>query len=81
MGWWKVQGTEHIIGDLPLDALGQAASCIVSEYQHALGRRPTSAEWQALLETVMGAEEAEYRCFSDIIGSIEVAIRPRTEQQ
>lgn len=77
MGWWKVQGTEHLIGDLPLDAIGEAASHVVTEYQRAFGRRPTAAEWQALLATVMGADEPEYQCFSDIVGPIEVIIRPR----
>jgi hypothetical protein len=57
MGWWKVQGTEHLIGDLPLDAIGTAASQVVAEYQRAFGRRPTSAEWQALLSTVMGTDD------------------------
>ena len=78
MGWWKVQGTEQLIGDLPLDEIGGAASRVVAEYERALGRRPTSAEWQALLETVMGAEEPEYRCFSDIVGPVEVIIRSRS---
>jgi hypothetical protein len=77
MGWWKVQGTDNMIGDLPLDAIGGAASQVVAEYQRAFGRRPTSAEWQALLATVMGAEEPEYQCFSDIVGPIDVIIQSR----
>lgn len=56
MGWWKVQGTEHTIGDRPLDLLGDAVALVVEDYEKALKRRPTHAEWEALLEAVLGTQ-------------------------
>ena len=61
MGWWKVQGTDNTIGDGPLDAEGGAVQSVVSEYQAAFNRRPTTAEWEALLTAVLGAEEPDER--------------------
>jgi hypothetical protein len=55
MGWWKVQGTEHTIGDRPLDLLGDAVALVLEDYEKALKRRPTRGEWEALLEAVLGA--------------------------
>jgi hypothetical protein len=54
MGWWKVQGTDDTIGDDPLDALGGAVTSVIEEYQTAFNRRPTRAEWAALLTAVLG---------------------------
>ena len=65
MGWWKVQGTEQTIGDIPLDALGDAVSTVVAEYQAAFGRRPTKLEWEAMLRAVLGNEIPEFRCMDD----------------
>jgi len=59
MGWWKVGGTENMLGDGPLDELGAAARQVRSEYETAFRRRPTKAEWEALLLAVLGAEEEE----------------------
>jgi hypothetical protein len=61
MGWWKVQGTEIMIGDLPLDALDDAANTVVREYQAAWGRRPTKQEWESLLRAVLGSATSEER--------------------
>ncbi len=68
MGWWKVQGTNDVIGDLPLDTLGAAVGEVVRAYQAELERKPTVAEWQALLLGVLGAEEQEARPLD--VGSI-----------
>jgi hypothetical protein len=65
MGWWKLKGTEHVIGDIPLDALGEAVSSVVAEYQTEFGRLPTKAEWEALLGSVLGNEMPEFRCIED----------------
>jgi hypothetical protein len=65
MGWWKIQGTENIIGDIPLDALGDALSTVVAKYQSALGRRPTKLEWEALLKAVFGNEVPEFRVLDE----------------
>ena len=61
VGWWKIEGTENTIGDAALDALGGAVISVVSEYQAAFSRRPTRAEWEALLLAVLGAEEPDQR--------------------
>jgi hypothetical protein len=63
MGWWEVGDTENVIGDRPLDLLGNAALAIVAEYERELGRRPTKAEWEALLHAVLGAEGDEPHYF------------------
>ena len=77
MGWWKAGGTESVIGDEPLDVLGSAASEVVKQYEAAFGRRPTIAEWEALLQAVLGLEQAEYRCADDGVPT-EVRITART---
>jgi hypothetical protein len=59
MGWWKVAGTQHTIGDGPLDSLGAAVVDVVEQYQAALGRQPTTAEWEALLFAVLGAASSD----------------------
>jgi hypothetical protein len=61
MGWWKVEGTQDVIGDGPLDALTDAMAEIVSQYRVEFNRRPTRAEWEALLTAVLGEEEPEAR--------------------
>jgi hypothetical protein len=61
MGWWKVQGTQDTVGDLPLDVLGASVSRVVSLYQDAHERRPTKEEWEALPTAVLGAEEPDAR--------------------
>jgi hypothetical protein len=65
MGWWKVEGTENVIGDGPLDTLGAAVREIVGAYEAALKRRPNRAEWEALLLGVLGAEEAHGRTLDE----------------
>jgi hypothetical protein len=77
MGWWKARGTDAVIGDEPLDALGEAASKVVKAYQASFGRRPTIAEWEALLQSVLGLEQAEYRCAEDGVPA-QVSITART---
>ena len=61
MGWWKVQGTQDVIGDGALDLLGRAVSEILDEYLVAFGRRPTCGEWEALLVAVLGADDEDCR--------------------
>jgi hypothetical protein len=65
MGWWKVQGTDNSIGDGPLDALGGAVMSVIAEYEASFSRRPTKAEWEALLLAVSGAEEPDERVLDD----------------
>jgi hypothetical protein len=61
MGWWKVENTESVIGDRALDLLSGTVLDVVDEYQREFGRRPTGAEWEALLLAVLGAEEPDAR--------------------
>jgi hypothetical protein len=77
MGWWKASGTEAVIGDEALDVLGAAAGKVVKQYEVAFGRRPTMAEWEALLRHVLGLEQPEYRSAEDGVPA-EVRITPRT---
>jgi hypothetical protein len=65
MGWWKSGGAGIVVGDGPLDALGDARRRVVSEYQEAFGRRPTFAEWEELLRTVLGHSDEDARCSGD----------------
>ena len=65
MGWWNLRATPHVIGDIPLDILGAAVARVIAEYQTAFNRRPSRAEWEALLLAVLGAEESEARAFDE----------------
>lgn len=38
---------------------------VVSEYQAAFHRKPTTAEWEALLVAVLGADEPEQMVVED----------------
>lgn len=61
MGWWKVEGTQNVIGDGPLDVLTDAMAEVVVQYRLEFNRRPSRAEWEALLTAVLGEEEPEAR--------------------
>jgi len=65
MGWWKIQGTASVIGDEPLDVLGEAVAGVVAKYQTAFGRRPTRDEWESLICTALGVEDPERRLFAE----------------
>lgn len=79
MGWWKIQGTEHVVGDAPMDTLGEAVSAVVAEYQSSFGRRPTKPEWEALLRSVLGNEMPEFRCMEDgIVGRVHLELKQTT---
>lgn len=65
MGWWRIEGSQNVIGDGPLESLGEAARQVVQAYEAEFKRRPTRAEWEALLLGVLGAEEAEAQLTED----------------
>jgi hypothetical protein len=69
LGWWTVQGTSNTIGDLPLDTLEKAVASVLSDYQQAVGRAPTVAEWECLFGLVLAARDTE-RVFAEA-GSIQ----------
>jgi hypothetical protein len=76
MGWWKVKGTEHHIGDVPLDALGEAVSAVVAEYEGEFGRKPTKYEWEALLRAVLGNEMPQFRCMDEgVVESVSLDVK------
>jgi hypothetical protein len=53
MGWWKVQGTEDIVGDDPFMILRDATEAIAKLYEREFGRMPSRTEWQALLQDAL----------------------------
>lgn len=65
MGWWTVQGTDATVGDGSLDAFGGAVASVIEQYRTAFGRKPTAAEWEALLVAVLGAKEPEARALDE----------------
>jgi hypothetical protein len=62
-----VEGTDSVIGDDPLDTLGAAVLEIAAAYEAAFKRRPTKAEWEALLLGVLGAKEDEARVMDEVV--------------
>jgi hypothetical protein len=58
MAWWKVYDTDDVIGDGPLQALGEAVLTVVAGYQAELGRPPTRGEWEHLLLASLGGMQA-----------------------
>ena len=76
MGWWKVEGTDDVLGDDPLEALEAAVAAIVSHYEQAFGRKPTKAEWEALLHAVLGSATSEERVTDEgMIEKVHVELR------
>lgn len=59
MGWWKVTGTNNIIGDGPLESLEGAVASVLAQYQEGFRRRPTKAEWESLLHAVLGSATSD----------------------
>ncbi len=51
MGWWNAPNqTELIIGDIPLDRIGNLLKELQEIYLESLGRRPTIDEVQYMIE-------------------------------
>jgi hypothetical protein len=51
MGWWEAG--DGLIGDEPLDAIGDTLHDVIAMYNEAHGRPPTQEEWAALLNTAL----------------------------
>lgn len=49
MGWWKVEGTEVVVGDDVFAVTDDAAQEVVRLYRDELGRLPTRSEWEVIL--------------------------------
>jgi hypothetical protein len=77
MGWWKIEGTEHVVGDGPLDTLGAAVREVVGAYEAAFKRRPSRAEWEALLLGALGAEEPRARSLDEgVVTGVHLDSKP-----
>lgn len=77
MGWWNVKGTDSVLGDLPLDVLDSALREVVKTYQVEFGRRPTLAEWEALLVGVLGTTELEDLFVDDrVVTRVRIDVDP-----
>ena len=75
MGWWKPQGTDILIGDLPLDTLGAAAEQVAAAYRKSFGRLPTAAEWEVLLSLVLGHEEPETKTVAENVAKVRIELK------
>jgi hypothetical protein len=76
MGWWKVENSDNLVGDGPLDTLGEAVEQVAAEYMAAHGRRPTRGEWEALLLAVLASEDSdEQRCADGSIRRVSIELK------
>lgn len=53
MGWWKVEGTEHLVGDDVFSLVRQAAISVATTYEEEFGRLPTRDEWSILIRAAL----------------------------
>lgn len=82
MGWWREEGTENTIGDLPLDALRDAVASVVDEYQREFGRPPTSTEWEALLGVALtGDKGTQVVVESRVVKKVTLEVEARTNSE
>jgi hypothetical protein len=76
MGWWKIDD-KNVVGDGPLDTLGDALSMVKEEYAAQFGRKPTKEEWERLLSLALGHEEPEYRVLDDgVVTAVRLEVTP-----
>jgi hypothetical protein len=57
MGWWKVDGSEQVIGDQPLDALSDSVRQVIIAYQAEFGREPSRKEWELMLTAALATRD------------------------
>ncbi|MCI0572814.1 MAG: hypothetical protein L0Y66_18845 [Myxococcaceae bacterium] len=66
MGWWKVYDTDDVVGDAPLEILGDAILAVLEAYSSELKRPPTRAEWEHLLvASLRGMQESGMPVLAD----------------
>ncbi len=53
MGWWKVEGSEDVVGDEVFSELRNAALAVAARYEEQCGRPPTRSEWERLITDAM----------------------------
>jgi hypothetical protein len=82
MGWFEDKDG-HLLGDDPLDRLGSALREVAAAYQSSAGRRPTAAELETLLATVLrglGGEVLDGLDELEVVGvDLETKKRPRRQ--
>jgi len=77
MGWWEsTDGDDEVLlGDEPLDALGDAVRSVVEAYGRSFRRRPSRAEWETLLGLALGGDGDAV----DLVTDAGVVLRVRLE--
>ena len=58
MGWWKVEGSDDVVGDDVFSILRVATREIAQSYTQAWGRPPTRTEWQILVRDALEPVES-----------------------
>jgi hypothetical protein len=53
LGWWKVQGTDDLVGDDVFALMRDAAEEVLRRYKSEFDRAPTCAEWERLLQDAL----------------------------
>lgn len=88
MGWWKVQGTEDIVGDDVFSILREATEAIADRYKSEFGRVPSRTEWQRLIQdSLEPSEDVEGRQMESLFAencrpqSVAIVLEPATKGQ
>jgi hypothetical protein len=87
MGWWKVQGSEDLVGDDAFRTMREAANEVVSLYRRDFDRAPTPSEWQRLIgEALEPIEDLEsprtQSMFNDRLRprEVQITVEPLDEE-
>lgn len=86
MGWWKVQGTEDVVGDDAFELVRSATIAVAELYAREFGRPPTRTEWQRLiLDSLASVSEGRselVRCmFSEALDPTDLVISLESERE
>ncbi len=77
MGWWRGMTSGQLMGDGPLDILRDAVAQVVAEYRSEWSRKPTAAEWGALLTSVLGVKDEDLAPVEDgAVGAVRIELKP-----
>ena len=72
MGWWKVQGTNDLVGDEAFSLLRNAAIAVAAAYHQQCARPPSRAEWERLFRAaVQPIESLESTSVESIIADAQ----------
>ena len=83
MGWSNIDysGKELVIGDMPLDIIGDAFLKIVQEYQDELNRKPTLNELIETIRIVLAAGVESYLSDGDEIEIVSLDTRTKKRRK